>query len=74
MMPLEYPLVRLSSEAIEINDARLFPVNDITLIKNRIEVKNFGPFKGHAFHLTSEYDWMLGRDSLGLIVLIPLVK
>jgi len=40
----------------------------------RLPIRSDGEFAGKAIYLSSNYDWILGRDDLGLIILIPLIK
>jgi hypothetical protein len=39
-----------------------------------IQKRTNGEFKDRAFFLSANYDWVLGRDSIGELVLIPIAK
>lgn len=50
-------------------------IDTISLTTNPvIEIRTSGTFKGKALYLESGYDWILGKDDEGLIVLVPIKK
>lgn len=62
----------------EIDNTKLININadttEILFINNYsgIVKRAAGEFKNKAFFLPKEYDWVLGKDNVGEIVLIPL--
>ena len=69
-------------EDIEIPEERLCRINlgthynlEIDGKKTYMAERRNGEFEGRAIYLDSvDYDWVLGRDSLGNVCLIPLKK
>lgn len=43
-------------------------------IDQRIQNRNYGNFKGRSYYLSPAFDWVIGKDSDGWIVLVPLRK
>lgn len=39
-----------------------------------LESRDSGEFEGKGFYLGSGFDWIMGTDSEGLLVLVPLKK
>ena len=39
-----------------------------------IQPRTIGEFKDKAFYLTALYDWVLGEDSSGCVILVPIKK
>lgn len=42
--------------------------------RGRLESRDSGEFKGKGFYLYSSFDWILGKDTEGILVLVPLKK
>lgn len=43
-------------------------------LKGVVEPRRTGTFEGKAYWLSDEFDWQIGRDNTGELVLIPLKK
>lgn len=39
-----------------------------------LEIRIFNEFSGNAFYLTDDVNWIMGRDSIGTLCLVPLKK
>ena len=48
--------------------------DDIRLVADRMYIKCTGQFAGNAIGLPEYYDYVLGKDSCGCIILVPLKK
>lgn len=75
---MKYTKVRIVSEPetekeVKIGLKALVEI-DNSQVKDMIKVRQGGEFKGKAYFLSSGFDWQLGEDSVGLIVLIPTKK
>lgn len=65
----------LDSNTLRVGQSRLVDVSGfIRPVSMVIEPRVSGPLAGKAVYLDRYYDWILGRDSDGSIVLVPLRK
>ena len=74
---MEYTEVRLRTD--ELPEIQYLPESQLVELKEEdlhklMEVRDNGEFAEHAIWLDSMYDWVIGRDSHGLLVLIPMRK
>lgn len=68
--------------SIQVEDEKLIEVDReiadrealTTATGGTIQVRRNGELGGGGFYLSSYYDWVLGKDDGGVIVLVPLKK
>lgn len=67
--------VKDTDDCISIDTDRLTNVSDRWFDTTAgIQVRGIKEFAGVGFFLAREYDWVLGKDSIGNVVLLPLKK
>jgi len=64
----------IREDIIEIPRERLVDLIDVDPNVIRILDASYLKLRNNAYYLTGEYDWVLGKDELGIIVLVPLRK
>ena len=60
-------------DIITIPRARLIQIRD-NHVMSAVEIRKSHEFGGVSFYLSEEYDWVLGKDSNSITVLVPLKK
>lgn len=71
-----YPELKIR-ETDQISELPLDKMVDVPFIQgwnNTLEARKEGEFKGKAIHLSNRFAWVIGRDSTGALVLVPLKK
>lgn len=68
-----YPLLAIQYEATnDIPAERLVNVPPFSVWGGSVEQRENGLFGGKAIYLTDKYEWRLGQDQDGAIILVPL--
>ena len=65
-------LRKVKKNGIELMEERLIdiPVNYTYMVDRR----SGGEFEGRGFYLSGKYNWVIGLDSEGVTILVPLKK
>ena len=49
-------------------------LSTIERTRDFIHIRTNGEFNGKSFYLSSTYEWRIGKDNMGLTILVPLLK
>ena len=66
-------LIEEETKKIVIDKERLMYLEDEDM-RDFIELREDGEFENKGFYLDDCYEWVLGRDSTGALVLIPMER
>jgi len=64
--------LKKEDDANEIKESDI--VEDINSVLDCLSVRSSRDFEGKAIYLSDEWDYVLGKDDIGAIILVPLKK
>ena len=67
-------LIDAKKEAEGIREIQIEDTVNIQQTGINPHVRTYGQFKGTGFFLQGKYDWVIGKDDNGEVVLVPLVR
>jgi hypothetical protein len=66
-MKMKYKTLKLKTNIDDDETLRIDP-------ENNIDIRAIGTLKDCALYLPGRFDWILGKDSLGVVCVVPLQK
>ncbi len=69
---MEYKIGIIFDDKTEPSTVQI-PASSLCAVTDRhVTIRTEGEFKGNAFFLSSGYDWVIVRDHLGSLCLVPM--